>query len=452
MDDPAEFLSKSAQPTAKETNERPITGNIHDRLQTNSSNTIDRTDQPETPHNSGSPQTGIEEIPTTPQQNLVQSTTTQGHGSDQHTPIPISEHRTVHTHGQGINPTRPLKDESTQIPSQEALMITSNQGTQFPSQQWEQTPKSKDQEDTQYETHMPERAVSHTSCQRTRVPGTHPSSPTEPSPAKTHIADEVESHILTDSRPAGTRETKTPETNQSMESNNAKVIEPEHTMNDDSESDGITDFNIPNEDHPTSPHITTCAKPRPVDTKGNGKPVPPQTQNTCTPDKFGTYTITKTKGDKALDTSHTIEEQTTGKPHVTTQVDHESTGVRDIEHPAPMQNKTAESQQTGVSIYKIASKKSTLYQHPHQVRDNAEIKKQESSAGTTITITKVTDNTNSEITTQTGSKTGGIAIEGTDAPMTITISESSSDDDTQEPAVRPLENRPDQNFQELLRS
>ena len=175
------------------TDEKSTTENIHEILHTDSSITSSHTNQPKISHGSGSLKTGTEEIPNTPLQNPVQSTSTYRHYSDQHTPITTSEHRTVHTHGQGPNPIRPLKDESTQMPSQEALMIANNQGTQFPSQQWEQTPKSKDQEETQHKTHSPERAVKNTSFQRIRVSGTYPSSPTIPSLAKTHAADAVKS-------------------------------------------------------------------------------------------------------------------------------------------------------------------------------------------------------------------------------------------------------------------
>ena len=435
MDDSAKLFPKSDQSATEEVNETPTTENTHDRLHMNSSNTINRNDQPETPHNLGSPQTGIEKDPRTPQQNLVQSTTTQSHGSDQHTPMPISEHRTVHTHGQGSNPTRPLKDESTQIPSQEVLMITSNQGTQFPSQQWEQTPKSKDQEDTQNETHMPERPVSQTSCQRTRVPGTHSSFPIQTSPAKTHTANTVDLHILADSRLAGTRESTTPETNQTMESNNARIVDLEHVTNDDYESDGIIDFNIPNEDHTNNQHITARTKPGLTDTKGNGKPV---TSHTTTPDDLGTHTIAETQGDQPLDTSQTIEKRTTNEHHLTTQTNRESTGKRDIKNPTPVQNKTTESHEPGGRIHKTASGMDTLYQHPRTVQDNAETKEQENSTGTTTPVSKVMIKTNS-----------GITIRGTDAPIIINISESSSDDNTQGPTIPPSEKTPDRDFQEI---
>ena len=82
MDSPSEYSSKSAQSTAKETDDKSTTRDVHDRLQMDSTDTIDHTDQPETPNNPGSPHAGTEDIPNTPQQNLVQSTMTQGHGSD----------------------------------------------------------------------------------------------------------------------------------------------------------------------------------------------------------------------------------------------------------------------------------------------------------------------------------------------------------------------------------
>ena len=284
MDDSTKPIPKSNQSATEEGHETPTTENTHNRLHMSDLNTMNRNDQPETPHSSGPTQTGFDRDPGIPQQNLVQSTTTQSHGSDQHTPMPISEHRTVHTHGQGSNPARPPKDESTQIPSQEVLMITNNQGTQFPSQQWEQTPESKDQEDTQSETYMPERPVSHTSSQRPTVPGTHSSSPLQTSPAKTHTANIVNLYSSTDPRLAGTRESITPET----ESNKAKIVDSEHTTSDDCESDGKTDFNIPNEDHINSQHITTRTW---TDTKGNGKPT---TSRTTNPVDLGIHTVAKT--------------------------------------------------------------------------------------------------------------------------------------------------------------
>ena len=168
------------------TDRKSTTKNVHDDLHKDNPITSSHTDQPETSHNSGLSQTGIKGIPNTPIQNPVQSTSTHCHDSDQHTPITTSEHRTVHTHGQGPNPTRPLKDESTQMPSQEALMIANNQGTQFPSQQWEQTPNSKDQEETQHKTNTPEQAARNTSFQSMGVSGTYLDSPTVPSLTKKH--------------------------------------------------------------------------------------------------------------------------------------------------------------------------------------------------------------------------------------------------------------------------
>ena len=259
------------------------------------SHAIDHIDQPKVPHNPRSPQKGIEAIPNTPQQSPVQTTMTQSHSPGQRTPIPISEQTMSHTLSQGINPPRPHKDGSTQVPSQEVFMITSDQSTQIPSQQWEQTPESKDQENTQYETPTPEQAVSHTSFQRTGVPGTHPSPPTQSSLAKTHIANTVESHLLTvtDSRPTGTWDNNTPKTNQTMEPNNANTAGSKHTTDDDSEPASIMDFNTPDKGPTTvntaSSHTTTCANHKPVSTEGNGNPVPIQMQNTCTNNKLGTY-------------------------------------------------------------------------------------------------------------------------------------------------------------------
>ena len=411
-------MPKSNQSATEEGHETPTTENTHNRLHMSDLNTMNRNDQPETPHSSGPTQTGFDRDPGIPQQNLVQSTTTQSHGSDQHTPMPISEHRTVHTHGQGSNPTRPPKDESTQIPSQEVLMITNNQGTQFPSQQWEQTPESKDQEDTQSETYMPERPVSHTSSQRPTVPGTHSSSPLQTSPAKTHTANIVNLYSSTDPRLAGTRESITPE----MESNKARIVDSEHATNDDCESDGKTDFNIPNEDHINSQHITTRTW---TDTKGNGKPT---TSRTTNPVDLGTHTVAKTQSDQPLDTSQIIEERTTNEPHLTIQTNHESTGTKDMGDPTPVQNKTA-------------SGTDTSYQYPHTVQNSSETKEQGNSTATTTPASIVTVRTTSGITTR-----------GANAPIVINISESSSDDNIQGSTTLHPEKTTDQEFQEIILS
>ena len=410
MDDSTKPLPKPNQSTTEEGHETPTTEKPHNRLHMSDLNTMNRNDQPETSHSSGPTPTGFDRDPGIPQQNLVQSTTTQSHGSDQHTPIPISEHRTVHTHGQENNPSRPPRDESTQMPSQEVLMITSNQGTQFPSQQWEQPTKSKDQEDTQNETHMPERTVSHTSCQRPTVPGTYSSSPLQTSPAKTHTANIVNLDLLTDPRLTGTRESIAPET----ESNDAKIVDLDHATKDDYESDGITDFNIPNEDQTNSQHIT--------DTKGDGKPM---TSRTTNPTDLGTHIVAETQSDQPLDTSQTIEERTTNEPHLIIQTNNESTGTKDTRNPTPVQNKTD-------------NRTDTLYQHPRTVQKSSETKERENSTATTTPVAKVTIGSTSEITTR-----------GTDAPIVINISESSSDDNVQGPTTPPPEKTTDHKIQEI---
>ena len=380
MDDPTRLPLDSDKNMDNRTDEKSTTENIHEILHTDSSITSSHTNQPQMSHGSGSLQTGIEEIPNTPLQNPVQSTSTHRHDSDQHTPITTSEHRTVHTHGQGLNPTRPLKDESTQMPSQEALMITSNQGTQFPSQQWEQTPKSKDQEEIQHKTHTPERAARNTSFQRIGVSGTYLSSPTVPSFAKKHTADAVKSPILTDSRPTGTRDNKTPNTNQSKESKDPTPVEPKHLRNDNSESNNTMDLNVHNEDHTTSIPVTIRAQSEPVDTKGYPRTNSPQ-------------------------------------PHEsrhTSQTDHGHTNLGNTEHPTPVHTKIAESQKLDNTITKTGNKENTLLQRLYSGQDTSGTEEPGSSRGTRSPITKVTGETNSEIT-----------------PITITISEGSSDDGAQ---------------------
>ena len=402
MDDPTKLPSESDQSMDNKTDAKSTTKDIHDERHGDNAITNNYTEQPETSHNSGTPQTGIKEIPETPQQNPVQSTSTHRHNSDQHTPIPMSEHRTVHTHGQGLNPTRPLKDESTQMPSQEVLMITSNQGTQFPSQQWEQTPNSKDQEETQHKTRTPERAVTHTSCQRTGVSETYPSSPTEPSLAKTHTADAVESHTLEDSRPTGTRDNITPETNQTRESNNPRTVEPKHPRNDDSESDSTTDPNVPNEDHTTSIHIAKCAQPESIGTE--------ETPNS----------------------NQITGEQYTHRSRHITQVDHGFTTLGDTEHPTSIHTEITEPHKTGNTIIETTSGKNTPHQCPYSGQDTPGTEGPGGSMGIPSPITKVASDINSEIT-----------------PIVITISENSSDDDAQVSTVPSQKNRPDQNPQEI---
>ena len=256
MDDPTRLPLGSDRGVDDRTDEKPTTENIQEIPHMDSSITSSHTNQPQMSYISGSPQKGIEEIPNTPLQNPVQSTSTHRHDSDQHTPITTSEHRTVHTHGQGPNPTRPLKDESTQMPSQEALMITNNQGTQFPSQQWEQTPNLKDQEETQHKTNTPEQAARNTSFQNMGISGTYLDSPTVPSLTKKHTANMVKSPTLTDCRPTGTRDNKTPNTNQSKESKDPTPVEPNHQRNDNSESDKTTHPNVQNEDRTTSAPVS----------------------------------------------------------------------------------------------------------------------------------------------------------------------------------------------------
>ena len=367
------------------TDAKSITKDIHNQRHGDSSITSNYTKHPETSQDSGTPQTGIEEIPETPQQNLVQSTSTHRHNSDQHTPIPMSEHRTVHTHGQGLNPIRPPKDESTQMPSQEALMITSDQGTQFPSQQWEHTPNSKDQEGIQHKTHIPERAVTQTS-----------------SLTRTHTADVIESHTSGDSKLTGTRDSETPETNQTRKSNNPRTVEPKHTRNDNSESDSIADLNAPNEDHATSIHITKCAQPVSI----NAEEIPNSNQTTG--------------------------EQDTHQSRHTTQIEQGLTSLGDTKNPPSVHNEIADHHNTGNTIIKTTSRKNTPHQGPYSEQDVPKTEGWGSSMGIPSSITKVASDINSEIT-----------------PIVITISENSSDDDAQV-STSPLQtHRPNQNPQEI---
>ena len=398
MDDQTEFPLDSDQTMDNRTDKKSTIRNVHGALHKDNSITDKHTDQSEIFHSSEPPQTGIEETPNTPWQNPVQGTSTHRHDSDQHTPIPTSEHRTVHTHGQGFDPTRSLRDESTQMPSQEALMITSSQGTQFPSQQWEQTLKSKDQEERQHETHTTERAVKNTSFQRRRVSGTYTSSPTIPSHAKTHTADAVKPIILADSRPAGTRDNKTPDTKGSTD---PRTVEPNYPRNDNSKSDYTTDLNVHNEDHTTSTPITIYPQPESVDTRGYPRTNSPLTH----------------------ESRHT------------TQVDHGYTNPEDTEHPTVTYTKMTESQIIDNTIIEANSKENTPLQRLCSGQDAAGTQEPESTKGTHTPTTKVTGEISSEIT-----------------PITITISASSSDDEAQVSAAHLQENRPDQDPQEITLS
>lgn len=386
MDDLTELPSESDQPMDNKTDAKSTTKDIHGERHGGSSITSDYTEQPETSHNSGTPQTGITEIPETPQQNLVQSTSTHRHNSDQHTPIPMSEHRTVHTHGQGLDPIRPPKDESTQMPSQEALMITSDQGTQFPSQQWEQPPNSKDQEGIQHKTRIPERTVTQTSS-LTRI----------------HTADAVESHTLADSKPTGTRDNRTPETNQTRKLNNPRTVEPKHTRNDNSESDSTADLNAPNEDHATSIHITKCAQPESIN------------------------------AEEISNFNQTIEERDTHQSRHTTQIDQGFTSLGDTKDPTSAHNEITDHHNTGNTIIRTISRKNTPHQYPYSEQDAPETEGPGSSMGTPSSITKVASDINSEIT-----------------PIVITISENSSDHDAQVSTSSPQTHRPNQNPQEII--
>ena len=401
MDDPTRPPLDSDKSTDIRTSNESTTENIHEILHTGSSVTSSHTNQPGISHGPGSLQTGTENIPNTPSQNPVQSTSTYRHYSDQHTPITTSEHRIVHTHGQGPNPIRPLKDESTQMPSQEALMIANNQGTQFPSQQWEQTPNSKDQEETQHKTNTPERAARNTSFQRIGVSGTYLGSPTVPSLAEKHTANVVKSPTLTDYRPTGTRDNKTPNTNQSKESKDPTPVEPKHLRNDNSESNKTMDLNVHNEDHTTSIPVTVRAQSKPVDTKGYPRTNSPQPQ----------------------ESRHT------------SQTDHGHTNLGNTEHPTPVHTGVAESQKLDNTSTETGNTENTLLQRLCSGQNTSGTEEPGSSKGTHSPITKVTDKTNSEIT-----------------PITITISEGSSDDGAQVSAPPYRENRPNQSPQEITLS
>ena len=395
MDDPTRPPLDSGKGMANRTDNESTTENIHEILHTGSSTTGSRTNQPGTSHGPGSLQTEIDEIPNTPSQNPVQSTSTHRHYSDQHTPITTSEHRTVHTHGQGPNPTRPLKDESTQMPSQEVLMIANNQGTQFPSQQWEQTPNSKDQEETQHKTNTPEQAARNTSFQSMGVSGTYLDSPTVPSLTKKHTANMVKSPTLTDCRPTGTRDNKTPNTNQSKESKDPTPVEPNHQRDDNSESDKTTHPNVQNEDRTTNAPITTRSQYKPIDTKGYPRTNSPRPQ----------------------------------KSRHTSQTDHENS-----EHPTPVHAAVVESQELDNTSTETGNTGDTPLQRLYSGQNISGTEDPGSSKGTHILTTKITNKTDSKIT-----------------PITITISEESSDDGARASSPH-WENRPDQSPQEITLS
>ena len=92
----------------------------------------------------------------TPQRSPVHSTLQQNqnthHSTGRDAPAPVVvQVAGIQSPTLGINKHIPHKDGSTQMPSQEIHLIRINQGTQMPSQQWEQTPTPEDHDPTQTE-------------------------------------------------------------------------------------------------------------------------------------------------------------------------------------------------------------------------------------------------------------------------------------------------------------
>ena len=118
---------QSTVSSASRANEQTPDKELHNRLQTN--NSLDTTNTT---------------MPNTPQRDHVHCTSSQNQcaqdSAGQNAPTPTFE-QTIgnHTPTMGMDENTPHKDEGTQMPSQEIHTIKIIQGTQIPSQQWEQT-------------------------------------------------------------------------------------------------------------------------------------------------------------------------------------------------------------------------------------------------------------------------------------------------------------------------
>ena len=134
-------MQESTVSPATRANEQTTEEELHARLLTSNSTTTNNT------------------MPNTPQRNLVHSTLPQNqcaqYSAGQYAPTSTIEQPTGNqTPATGTDGYTPHRDEGTQMPSQEIHMITINQSTQIPSQQWEQTITAEDREPKQSEANL----------------------------------------------------------------------------------------------------------------------------------------------------------------------------------------------------------------------------------------------------------------------------------------------------------
>ena len=123
-----------------------------------------------------------ETTPSTPQRNPVHSTLQQNHNTHHSTRRDAPAPAIVQTAGiqaptLGVSKHIPHKDGSTQMPSQEIHLFTINQGTQMPSQQWEQSPTPEDHDPTQTEATMVFTIASQDTSQKSEIPAVHATGP-----------------------------------------------------------------------------------------------------------------------------------------------------------------------------------------------------------------------------------------------------------------------------------
>ena len=118
--------------------ERTTEEELHARLPTNNSTTMNRTTHHEIPHSPRPAQQSGETTPSTPQHNPIHSTMTHNrsthHTTGRDAPVSTAEQPMgIQAPNQGISGHMPHKDGSTQMPSQEIHLITINESTQMPS-------------------------------------------------------------------------------------------------------------------------------------------------------------------------------------------------------------------------------------------------------------------------------------------------------------------------------
>ena len=169
---------------ASRANEQTPEEELYPRLSINSSATTNKT------------------MPSTPQRNLVHSTLPQNqcaqHSAGQYASTPTIEQTTGNqTPTTGMDGDTPHRDEGTQMPSQEIHMITINQGTQIPSQQWEQTITAEDHETEQSITNRLETISQNPSIRSGAHQGALIRQPTQPPALDTDIIDTIGSRQKT---------------------------------------------------------------------------------------------------------------------------------------------------------------------------------------------------------------------------------------------------------------